>query len=51
MTCLHTVIWYQVFRFNTNNFQVDIRLINQTLTGTTTTGESGAGNNSKENQF
>ena len=37
-----TVICFQVFLFNTNNFSTDLR---RTLTSTTTTGQTGLGSN------
>ena len=47
--CLHTVIWFQVFLSNTNNFQTkSIWPIYGILTGTITMCESGLGSNGNE---
>ena len=46
---MHTVIWYQVFLYNTNNFlNSSIWPIDGTQTGTTTPGQSEPGSNIKK---
>ena len=48
MLIIHTIILFQVFLDNTNNFQTSFLFIDGPLTGTTTQSQSGPESNDNE---